>query len=469
MYENLVDLPQDFGFTPNRVDWHYGSRKESVQRVKLAVIGAVYEGRGPIETLGPKLLGWISDTKMLREAWNHLAAKGETAPGPNGHRYGDYDESEVWSKLKAIGVAIRKDTYRPGGERRVKIPKDRTNPERGTRTLTLIDIEDRVVERAVIEVLQPLFESLLGRNVLGFRVRKGRLHALALAEQQMVAEGRCVLVVEDLANAFDHVPINRLLDVLALYIPSNEVLRLLRRLLDTGRTHGIRQGGPLSPILLNIYLRHFLDEPWRTKWATTPMIRVVDDLLLLCQTKKEAEQARAGLSELLNPAGMQLKIPKDPSERTVFDSRKGATATWLGFIIGKGDEGFTVQIADRAWRRLEELLMLAHEKPDSAVRAVATINGWIDQLGPCYPFVQRPQVYRKVAEVAAKWAFDEIPSRDAVTSRWRRAYKRWCGLREAVRERPEVLDSPWVHGSNSACSSDVAPSHPDDPAVTPWE
>lgn len=349
----LVDLPQDFGFTPNRVDWHYGSREESVKRVKLTVIGAVYEGRGPIETLGPKLLGWISDSKMLREAWNHPAVTGETAPGPNGHRYIDYDESEVWSKLKAMCAAIRKDTYRPGGERKVKIPKDRTDPQRGTRRFALIDIEDRVVERAVIEVLQPLFESLLGRNVLGFRVRTGGLHALALAEQQVLTESRYVLVVEDLANAFDHVPINRLLDVLSLYIPSDEVLQLLRRLLHTGRTHGIRQGSPLSPILLNIYLRHFLDEPWRARRATVPTIRVVDDHLLLCRTKKELEQVRAGLSELLNPAGMPLKVPKNSEERTVIDLRKVETATWLGFVIGKGDEGFTVQIADRAWRRLE--------------------------------------------------------------------------------------------------------------------
>jgi hypothetical protein len=128
----------------------------------------------------------------------------------------------------------------------------------------------------------------------------------------------------------------------------------------------------------------------------------------------------------------------------------------LGFIIGKGDEGFTVQIADRAWRRLEEHLMLAHEKPDSAVRAAATINGWVDQLGPCYPFVQRPQVYRRVAEVAAKWAFDEIPSRDAINSRWRRAYKRWCALRKEVKERPEILDSVWQQASGADGQEDAA-------------
>lgn len=440
MYESFLRPPDDPWFTPDRVDWHYGTRHDFVTWVKSTVIDAVQKGRPAIEALGPRLIKWIIDARLLREAWDLLAKKGETAPGPNEHRYDDYDSSEVWAKLTAIGAAIHKDTYRPGGERKVEIPKDRTDPDRGTRTLTLIDIEDRVVQRAVIEVLQPLFDSLFGRNILGFRPRHGRLHAVALAEQQAVAEGRYVLVTEDLADAFDHVPINRLLDVLALYIPSHEVLQLLRRLLDTERGDGIRQGGPLSPILLNVYLHHFLDEPWRQNWASIPMIRVADDILLLCRTKKQAEQAQVGLRELLTPAAMPLKIPK---EATVHDLRKGEAATWLGFMIGMGQEGFTVTLAERAWKRLNEYLMLAHEKPDAAVRAAATIKGWIDQTGPCYPFMERQSVYERLAELAAAQAFEEIPSGSAMTSRWRRAYERWCDLRKEIKERPEVLDSAW--------------------------
>jgi len=354
MYESLSRVPFDPRTDLHRVDAHFGSRRDFVTRVKLTVINAVHEGRPAIEALGPLLIKWISDARMLREAWDLLAAKGETAPGPNGHRYSDYDDHEIWSKLKAIGKAIydgeatggkiRGDKFRAGGERKVQIPKDRTDPERGMRTLTLIDIEDRTVERSVIEVLPPLFDSLFGRNVLGYRPRLGRLHALALAEQQAMAEKRYVFVAEDLADAFDHVPINRLLDTLGVCIPSPEVLQLLRRLLDSGNRHGIRQGGPLSPILLNSYLRRFLDEPWRKKWATIPMIRVADDLLLLCRSKKEAEQARAGLRELLIPAGMPLKVHKDGS---VYDLRRGDTATWLGFLIGIGKEGLEGERAPR--------------------------------------------------------------------------------------------------------------------------
>ena len=72
-----------------------------------------------------------------------------------------------------------------------------------------------------------------------------------------------MLVVEDIKDAFTRVPLNRLLDVLNIYVPSEEVLQLIRRLLDTGKRHGIRQGGPLSPLLLNLYLHHVLDVPWQ--------------------------------------------------------------------------------------------------------------------------------------------------------------------------------------------------------------
>ncbi|MCY2986994.1 MAG: reverse transcriptase domain-containing protein [Planctomycetota bacterium] len=462
MYESLLRSPGDLWFTPDCVDWHAASRDKYVTQVKLEVVNAVREGRPAIKSLGPNLLKRISDSRLLREAWDKLAAKGETAPGPNGRRYDDYDDNEVWDKLKAISIAIRKDTFRPGGEREVQIPKDRTNPARGTRVLTLVNIAARVVQRAVIELLQPLFDSLFGRNILGFRPGLGRLHALALAEQQAVVEGRHVLVVEDLADAFDHVPIGRLFDVLAMHIPSADVLRLLRRLLDRGATHGIQQGGPLSPILLNVYLNHFLDQPWAKAWPSVPMIRVADDILLLCRTKKEAEQARAGLRELLTAAGMPLKVQQ---QGPVHDLRRGGTATWLGFMLKKGVNGFTVTIADKAWRRLAEYLTLAHEKPDSAVRATATINGWIDQMGPCYPFVKRAKVYDKLAALAGKLGFDEIPSRDAVTSRWRRAHQRWYEIRDAVRERPEVLDSAWAKQTAPGASGCMSLADDGDPEI----
>lgn len=302
MYESFLRPPSDPWFQPDSVTWHQGSRQQFLTRARRRLASAGREGKTGVESLGAVVLKLVADARMLRASWNLLAAKGDTAPGPNGRRYEDLEDPEVWALLKAIGRAIRKDTFRPGAERVVAILKDRTDPTRGTRPISLINIEDRVVQRTAVEVLQPLLDPVFGRNILGYRPGLGRLHSLALAEREAAAGDRYVLVAEDIADAFTHVPVQRLLDVLAVYIPSTEMVRLLRRLLDTGRKHGIRQGGPLSPLLLNVYLHHILDEPWRKTWASVPMIRVADDILLLCRTRKEAQEARAGLATLLTPA-----------------------------------------------------------------------------------------------------------------------------------------------------------------------
>jgi hypothetical protein len=442
MYESFLRPASDPWFSPDRVDWHRASQPEYVKGVKLAVIRAVRQGKPGIDAIGPHLGDWIANANTLREAWDLLAAKGDTSPGPNGHHYDDFDGPEVWELLRTVARAIRSDNYRVGAEWTVKVPKSSIDPSRGTRPISLTNIEDRVVQRAVVEVLQPLLDPLFGRNVLGYRPGHGRLHALALAEQISDVGDRYVFVVEDIKDAFTNVPVNRLLDVLAIHVPSEQVLRLMERLLDTGAKCGVRQGGPLSPLLLNIFLHHFLDEPWQKDYADVPMIRVADDLLLICRTKKEAGEARAALESLLSPANMPLK---GTAKGSVSDLRKGSFVKWLGFKISKGDQALKVRIAAKAWERLEEYLMLAHEKPDASIRAVATINGWVDAVGPCYPFVPRSRVYEKMTKLAAKQAFDEIPSRAALTSRWRRAYERWCKIRDAVKERPCALDSCWAN------------------------
>lgn len=478
MYERIPRLVGNSRIPPKSVTFHVGNRAEFVSRAKLAVMEAARQGPEAIKSLGPSFIEWLSDPKWLHEAWNHLATKKGSAPGPNGRRYSDLDKREVWSMLQAISEAIRNDTYRIGEAREVKIPKDYADPSRGTRSISLLNIEDRVVQRTAFEILDRLLDPIFGRGVLGYRPRLGRLHALALAEHIASQDGRYVFVVEDIKNAFTQVHLQRLQDVLAFYVPAKELLHFVGRLLQAETKRGLRQGSPLSPLLMNLYLHHFLDQPWQKTWPTIPMIRVADDILLLCRTKKEAGQARKGLEAMLKPIGMPLKATEGSS---IHDFRKGDRVKWLGFMIGKNKQGMSITIAEKAWGRLEESLMLAHMEPDSSLVAVEKIHGWIGQTGPCQPFVKKSRLYKRLTRVAARQGFDEIPSRDDFKPWLQHARKLWLRVRKKVRTHPEmVLSSCYASYTNLRVSAEnraIADGPEDCPAKTdgqsgtnaPWE
>lgn len=413
---------------PDAADFHIGSRQDFLRRHERAATEAIQRGRPGIEEIAPYLLRRVADARNLRIAWDYLRRRGGAAPGPNGHRYSDLEEDEVWELMRAIGYAIRQGTYRPGLDRLLAIPKGN---DRGTRTLKLQNIEDRVVARAVVQIIQPLLDLLMDDRSYGYRPGRDRRHALA--EALVVADGRDlkVWVVEDIKDAFDKVPLNRLLDVLRLRLP-DDVVRLIETATNTGSKRGIRQGSPLSPLLLNLYLDHFLDKVWARWNPDVPLLRTADDLLILCRTEEQAHSCHRSLQQILTPAGMPLKGTPTTTTRNLS---AGQQAEWLGFEIGLQGSQALVCLAGQTWFKLADELALAHARPGSPLRVIPTILGWADQIGPCYADEDRDQVYARVASAAKESAFEEFPTREQFFERWSRAHARWLELRTAVGER----------------------------------
>ena len=102
-------------------------------------------------------------------------------------------------------------------------------------------------------------------------------------------------------------PQHRLLDVVRYRLPDEGIVRLIERMVLTETGRGLRQGGCLSPLLLNLYLDHHLDRRWRMRHPDLPLIRVADDILVLTRNQEEAQQTWTDLREMLLPAGMPLK------------------------------------------------------------------------------------------------------------------------------------------------------------------
>jgi hypothetical protein len=429
MYE-FLDRLDHVPAGPGAVTRHRGAYREVLHRHRAYVADAVSAGLAGVRSVTPSLFEVMSDERVLRAAWDDLAAKGNKAPGPDGHRYGDYANSEVWDLCRCLRDAIRADTYRPGPERVRQIPK---TSGKGTRPIVLLNIPDRVVQRAVKLTLEPALDPLFGPTNFGFRPRMSHFHALATARQQVLAERRSYWVVRDLRDAFPHVPVSRLLQVLGHYLPDDCLLRFLARILPATHSPGLRQGGPLSPLMLNLYLHHVLDRPWQRQ-ARPPLIRVADDLLVPCRTPRDGEAATNLLQKLLTPAGFTLK---EPTGAAVCDLKSGAAVEWLGFSISREGKAVAVRIANRAWASLRGHLTLAHEKPNAPRRAAQIVEQWLAQRGPCYRWEDVPRVCRRVARTARELAFDEIPGPEELAATWQNAHLRWCRLlATVVRAKP---------------------------------
>src|SRR5262249_23879080 len=223
-------------------------------------------------------------------------------------------------------------------------------------------------------------------------------------------------------NAFDNVPQQRLLDVLRIYLPNKRMMRLFQRVVLTETGRGVRQGGNLSPLLLNVYLGHFLDRKWRQLHHDVPMLRSADDILILCRSREQARRVHDDLKALLLPTGMSLK---STPEQAIRDLKGGESTEWLGYALTRVKECLKVSLTEKTWKSLSEKLELDHEKDGSPLRAVDTINGWISQMGPCFDEKEISRVYARIGSLAHNLGFDEIPSREEVGRNWRKAHQRW--------------------------------------------
>lgn len=368
-----------------------------------------------------------ADPRNLRCAIDHLASEGGGAPGPDGQTIDDLDHHERWELARALGASVRSGRYQPGPSRAVTIPK---GPGRGTRTLQIRNIQDRVVDRAILQVVQPFLDPGFSAGSFGGRPGRGREDALALAGAIAEQTGRWCLVLDDVKDAFDNVPRERLIDVVRKRLGTEAMVDLVGVVVGGRDGRGIPQGSSLSPFLLNLYLDHVLDRPWARKRPTNPLIRVVDDLLVQAADGHEAEEAHREIRAQIRAAGMATKAGP---ELAVRDLQQGATGDWLGYRLRQGPSGLEALPTERSWFQLEETLRMAHTRPNGPVRARESVAGWAEQLGPSRPYLDRDEFCERVNAVVCRHAFDEFPVRLLVEERLLRGYRQWVARKEDAR------------------------------------
>jgi len=183
--------------------------------------------------------------------------KNHGAPGVDGLTVTEFKPwlQRHWPKIRQ---ALLAGEYIPAAVRKVEIPK----PQGGTRTLGIPTVLDRLIQQALHQVLQPLFEPEFSESSYGFRPGRNA-HQAVEAARSYVAEGKRWVVDLDLEKFFDRVNHDVLMSRVARQVKDKRVLKLIRRYLEAGmmeggvtsaRTEGTPQGGPLSPLLSNILL-----------------------------------------------------------------------------------------------------------------------------------------------------------------------------------------------------------------------
>src|SRR4249919_1130690 len=297
------------------------------------------------------------DVELLRSAYGWL--REEASPGVDGVTWAAYGEG-LERKLTDLHDRIHRGAWRAQPSRRVYIPK----PDGRERPLGIAALEDKIVQRALVEVLNAIWEEDFLGFSYGFRPGRGQHDALdALA----VGINRCKvnwILDADIAGFFDAVSHDWLIRFMEHRVRDRRVIRLIRKWLKAGVMEdgqvtpgkvGTPQGAVISPLLANIYLHYAFDlwaDQWRKKWAQgeVVVVRYADDIILGFQHQAEADRFLENFRERLGRFGLELH--PDKTRRIEFGrfaeqnrKRRGEgkpeTFDFLGFthICGKNGLG----------------------------------------------------------------------------------------------------------------------------------
>jgi RNA-directed DNA polymerase len=308
-----------------------------------------------------------------------LGKKG--AAGVDRQTVEDFDEHSR-QELRRLHTELRQGRYRPAAVRRVWIPKPGSSEKR---PLGIPTVRDRVVQTALVHVIEPILDHEFHEQSYGFRHGRSCHQALRRVEE-LLESGHVYVVDADLKSYFDTIPKDRLLDLVRQKISDSRVLELIKQYLDQGileelRTWipetGVPQGAVLSPVLSNLYLNP-LDH--RMSALGYQMVRYADDFVVLCRTPEEAQAALSEIQAWVAEAGLTLH----PTKTQIVDVREKSFA-FLGYSFRKQLRFPRAKSHQKIMDRIRELTPRKSGKSLEEIigEINRTLSGWFHYFRHC--------------------------------------------------------------------------------------
>jgi group II intron reverse transcriptase/maturase len=396
--------------------------------------------------------------RLVWDAWLKVKSNGGAA-GADGITIEQFEE-DVKNRLYVLWNRMSSGSYFPGPVRAVEIPK-----KRGTRVLGIPNVVDRIAQTVAVMALEPNVERVFHEDSYGYRPGRSPQQAVG------VCRARCFkrdwVVDLDVRAFFDSVPWDLMLKAVACHTDSKWVLLYVERwmkapmLMPDGskvpRAMGTPQGGPISPMIANVFLHHGFDMWMAREFPGLQFERFADDAVVHCVTRRQAQQVKDAIGDRMVEIGLELHPDKtrivyckDSRRRQQFEQ---VTFTFCGYSFRpreafdrRGGRAFTGFLPAVAPDKLTDMSRKAaswklHRRTNSTLEELAeevnpVLRGWLNYFTVFYPSAVIP-IGERMDEHLLHWARRKYKR----LKRSKRKARVWL---RGVRKRAPALFAHWT-------------------------